>query len=65
MDIYKGICKVTNKQETIWYNRISAKTFDNPNGTIIGIMSDCSVCKRLDIDMCENCNIYKQLKGEF
>lgn len=62
MATYKGICKLTNKKETIWFDMISKKTMSNPNAITIGLMNNCSVCKRLGINVCEDCNLYKDLQ---
>ena len=60
MATYKGICKLTNKEEVIWVDVIQANTLSQ-NNAIIGLMNNCSVAKRLKIDLCKNCNIYKDL----
>lgn len=57
MATYKGICELTNKKETIWFNMISASTQLNPNGTTVGLMIKCSVNNKV----CDKCNIYEDL----
>ena len=61
MATYKGVCKLTNKEEVIWFDMISTRTLSNTNDVIVGRMTCCSVRKKFGIDMCKDCNIYKNL----
>lgn len=61
MPKYKGVCKLTNNEETIWFNMVSAKTLLDHQNAIVGLMNDCSVRKKFGIDMCKDCNLYKNL----
>ena len=56
MPTYKDICQLTKKEETIWFDMVSAPTLSNPSGAIIGLMIKCSANKD-----CVECNIYKDL----
>ena len=57
MATYKGICKLTKKEETIWFDMIPTLTQSNPNGVAIGLMIKCSANNKV----CEECNIHKDL----
>lgn len=61
MSIQKGICSLTNKEETIWFDIIPVGTFDKPDDMTVGLMIGCSVCDEYNIDICRHCNIYEEL----
>lgn len=62
MATYESICKLTNKKEKIWFDMIPVQNLsDKKSMAIVGLMNDCSVQKRCGIDLCNECNIYKEL----
>lgn len=61
MAAYESICNITKKKEAIWVEQIPVPTFDNPNGVILGLMLDCTVRQREGIELCDKCNIRKEL----
>ena len=61
MATYKGICKLTNKEEIIWFDMIDEEILSNSNVVTIGLMNDCSAQKKFGIGICADCNLYKDL----
>ena len=57
MATHKGICKLTNKEEIIYFDMISTPTQSNPNGVTVGLMIKCSANNKV----CDECNIHKDL----
>lgn len=57
MATHKGVCKLTKKEETIWFNMIPAPTQSNPNGATVGLMIKCSAVDKV----CGECNIHNDL----
>lgn len=52
-------CDKINKRVYITFNVIPAKTIENPNQYLIGLISKCSACKKL----CEKCLVGESLHG--
>ena len=52
-------CNKINKEVYITFNVIPAKTIENPNQYLIGLISKCSACNKL----CEKCLVGESLYG--
>lgn len=62
MATYEDICKLTNTKEKIWFDMIPIQSLDQGGcSAIVGLLNDCSVRKKFNIDLCEDCNLYKKL----
>ena len=57
MATYKGICKLTKKEETIWFDMMPVPTQSNPNKAAVGLMIKCSANNKV----CGECNIHNDL----
>lgn len=63
MATYKGVCKETGNEETVWFEMIDVSTLANENKYEIGLMCGCSVQKKNGwLNVCSDCNIYDKLK---
>lgn len=65
MATYEGTCKLTDKKEIIWFDVIPFRTLYNPNGIAVDMMRDCTVRRRTGCNMCENCNLYREIRDVY
>lgn len=57
----KLFCNKINKDVTLTFDLVDARTFGRPNHYLIGLIRNCSACTN---NICDNCSLVKELCGK-